>query len=254
MSLSVPMGARREAWDMKQGPLYKDKKFTSWSIKRVAEALSEEWGALHPIIEHGVMTTYSSTLTRISFKGEINIAVDIAKDKYPAHDSVEIVLLLRLSPNPNDLSTHVLNTLNLGTFLDALPQVTGQKLFSIKKDEPWEGSVLQATAQRAKPIIETMLTFESCFHLLLDDEYEVDGAKLDSKSLGLTHHLNQVKAYRLAEIYGHLEKLDEAIRAIKDYAESDELSRQRIDKLCVAKSPGGMDWLYTPEIIERLCK
>ncbi|HYH75618.1 MAG TPA: hypothetical protein VD735_06715 [Candidatus Saccharimonadales bacterium] len=97
-----------------------------------------------------------------------------------------------------------------------------------------------------------MLNFESCFHLLLDDEYEFADTKINSTNLSLTHHLNQVKAYRLAEIYGHVEKLDEAVKAIKDFAHKDELSRRRLDQLRQAGSAEGMNWLYTPELLERL--
>jgi len=235
-------------------PLYSDKKFTSWTIKRVAEALCDEWMSLNPKLEHDTGTAYSAKSTRISFKGEVQVTLDITRDKYPSKDSIEIVILLSLSPDPNDLSMHVLNTLNIGMFLDCLSDLTGKRLFSIKKDELWEGSILQTAARRGLPIIGSMLHFESCFHLLLDDEYEIGGTKLDSKSLSLTHHLNQVKAYRLAEIYGHPEKLDEAIKAIKRFATTDELSQQRLDKLCATKSPGGMNWLYTTEMLERLCK
>lgn len=239
---------------MNEGSLYKGRKITGWTIKRVAEVLSSEWELLGPDLKPDAMTAYSHKSTQISFEGAVKVTLGFVRDKYPPSDSVGIADTLSFNPNPSDLSMHVLNTLNLGMFLGLFPELTDKKLFIIKKEEPWEGSVMQIIARRGMPLIETMLKFESCFHLLLDDEYEIDGVRLDSKSLSLTHHLNQVKAYRLAEIYGHPEKLDEAIEAIKKFAEIDELSRQRLDKLCSTKSAGGMDWLYTQEMIERLCK
>lgn len=239
---------------MQEGPLFAGKKFTSWNIKRVAEALCEEWRALGPAFEPDAKTAYSSTLPRISFQGEIRVTIDIAKGKYPAKDFVEIVPLLRLSPDPNDRAFHVLNTLSLGLFMDCLVRAPGPDVpFTIQKQEPWQGSALQASARVMQGIIQALLTFETCFHLLLDDTYEINDVILDSKSLGLAHHLNQVKAYRLAEIYGHPEKLDEAVTAIKRYAQDDTLSGQRLDKLCTDQSAGGMDWLYTSEILRRLC-
>ena len=105
-----------------------------------------------------------------------------------------------------------------------------------------------------RSVIETMLLFESCFHLLLDDEYVINGTKLDMTHLSLMHHLNQVKAYRLAEIYGHPEKLNEAVEAIKRFAAIDELSGKRLEALLTKKTQDAANWLYTKELIERLRK
>ncbi len=237
---------------MNKEQIYRDKKFTAWNISRVMEALSNEWESLHPIFEPGAKTAYSHKSNRISFKGEINVTLDFIKDTYPAKNYIQITDPLSLSPNPNDLNTHVLNTLNLGMFLGGFPELAGSKLFVIRKDEPWEGSFIQTVAQRGRQVIEKMLKFETCFHLLLDDEYEVGGIKLNSKALSLTYHLNQVKAYRLAEIYGHPEKLDEAIEVIKRFARLDEITNERLIVLYAKDPKNDANWLYTTEFLERL--
>lgn len=238
---------------MNKTPLYKDKKVTNWTINRVAEVLYSEWKTLNPQLEKNV-AIYGKKTTLISFNGEVNVALEITKQRFPEKDFLEMYFEISLSPILYDLNTHVLNTLDMGVFIEIFPELKDERCFTLAKSEPWNGSLFAKAAQVMRTIIEIMLNFESCFHFLLDDEYKLNGSKLDSKSLSLTHHLNQVKAYRLAEIYGHPEKLDEAIKAIKRYAQIDELSHQRLEKLCTAKSAGGMDWLYTPEMIERLGK
>ncbi|HSW65686.1 MAG TPA: hypothetical protein VLI54_00925 [Bacillota bacterium] len=237
---------------MEQNSLYEGKKITSWSLDRVAEVLCEEWSVLSPELEKGV-SIYGKKTTQITFKGEVHVALELTRQKYPDKDSIAMYIGLSLSPLPYDLKTHVLNTLDMGMFMQLFPQLHGKHFFTIAKSEPWKGSLFSTAAQALQSVVRVMLNFESCFHLLLDDEYHVGGVRLASSSLSLTHHLNQVKAYRLAEIYGYPEKLDEAVQAIKGYAQTDELSQQRLDKMCAAKSAGGMGWLYTPEILERLC-
>jgi hypothetical protein len=238
---------------MKKESLYEGKKFTSWTINKVAEVLCDEWNTLNPKLENDVLI-YDKKTTLISFKGEVNVALEITRQRFPKKDLLEMYFETSLSPIPYDLSTHVLNTLDMAIFMKRFPELGGKHFFTIAKVEPWNGSLFSKTAQAMRSVIEAMLNFESCFHLLLDDEYEVNDVRLDMKSASITHHLNQVKAYRLAEIYGHPEKLDEAIRAIKSFAQTDELSQRRLGQLCESRSLGGMDWLYTPEMIERLCK
>jgi len=238
---------------MNKKPLYRDKKFTKWTIERVAEALCGEWRVLRPELEKGAVV-YDKKSTQISFKGEVNVALDIIKQRYPEKDFVQMYFGLSLSPVPNELKTHVLNTLDMALFVGLFPELSSGHFFTIAKTEPWDGSLFSVTAQAMRSIIEILLRFESCFHLLLDDEYEIGGTKLDSKSLSLTHHLNQVKAYRLAEIYGHPEKLNEAVEAIKRFAAIDELSGQRVAALCAKKPQDAANWLYTTGLLERLCK
>lgn len=238
---------------MTEETLYPDKKFSSWNINRIAEVLCDEWSSLNPELQKDVVI-YDKKSTLISFKGEVNVTLEITKQRHPEKDLVQMYFGLSLSPTPYNVKTHVLNTIDMALFMGLFPELSDKHFFTIAKTEPWDGSLFSKSAKAMELVIKALLGFESCFHLLLDDEYEVGGVKLKSSSLSLSHHLNQVKAYRLAEIYGHPERLDEAIDAIKRFAKTDKLSQQRLDKLCETKSPGGMDWLYTGEMLGRLCK
>lgn len=231
--------------------LYKDEKFTVWTFNKVTEALCDEWQPLKPTLQPNTLTAYSYKATRISFEGNVNVTLDITKDRLMSKDHIEIAVLLSLSPDPNSLETHVLNTFSLGEFMH-FPQLSGRKIFTIRKDEPWENSTLAFTARLGLQVIQAMLNFESCFHLLLDDEYEINGTKLDMRSMSISHHLNQVKAYRLAEIYGHPEKLDEAIAAIKTFAQQDELTMERLENLRSHVPDEASNWLYTKEFLKKL--
>lgn len=232
-------------------PLYEGRNFTSWNIAKVSEVLCEEWKHLGPVLQKDV-DIYGKKEIQISFRGEVSVALEVGKQRFPDKDSVQMYFRLSLSPVPYDLKTHVLNTLDMALFVGLFPQFSGKHFFTIAKTEPWQGSLFSDAAQMMALLINEMRNFESCFHLLLDDEYSVDDIRLDSASLSLSHHLNQVKAYRLAEIYDHPEKLDEAVLAIKRFAVIDEPTQRRLEQLRAAKSAGGMDWLYTHDLLERL--
>jgi len=200
--------------------LYEGKKFTSWTLDRLAEVIFEEWKDLDPKLEKGIIA-YEKKVTQISFKGEVNVALKIMSRRSSEKDLVQLYFVTSLSPIPNDLSTHALNTLDMGMIINLFPELEGKDCFSIGKTEPWEGSLFSQATKTMYSVVRTMLKFDSCFHLLLDNDYIIDDTKISSKKLSLTHHLNQVKAYRLAETYGHPEKFDEAIDAIKKFALTD---------------------------------
>lgn len=235
----------------KEESLHVSKKFTSWTIDRVAEVIYNEWGMFNPKLQKAVVV-YGKKVTQISFKRDVGVALEVGRQRYSDKDSVQMYFGLSLSPLPYNFKTHVLNTFDLADFVGLFPNLSGKHFFSIPKTELWNNSLLSEAAQAMYLVIKTMLDFESCFHLLLDDKYEIDGTKLDARSLSITHHLNQVKAYRLAEIYGHPEKLDEAVEAIKRFARIDELSKERLETMCAQNPQDASNWLYTTELLEKL--
>lgn len=231
--------------------LYEGKKIASWTLAKIAEALCDQLNTFDPVLEKDAVV-YGKKTIQITFRGEISVALDLTKQRFPNADSVQMYIGMSLSPNPYSPDTHVLNTLDMAVFLGLFPELKGKHFFTIQKTEPWDGSSLSKAAQAMRGLIESMLQFESCFHLLLDDEYTIQGTRLDSKELSITHHLNQVKAYRLAEIYGHPEKLDEAIEAIKKFAAHDQMSKERLEDLRAKNPEDAANWLYTQKMLEKL--
>jgi hypothetical protein len=232
-------------------PLYKDRKFKSWTVNNLAQILCEEWADLNPTLLKD-RDSYGKKVTSITFQGEVNVTLDIMKQRYPKEGSLQVVFPLSLSPKLDDLSTHVLNTFDFSHFVGCSSKLGSQSFFTIGKTEPWEGSIFQQTAQVGHSIIEVMRSFESCFNLLTKDESKVGDELFDMRSLELTQHLNRVKAYRLAEIYGHPEKLDEAIAAIKKGLKTNDSARRQVENFYGRKLSGDTDWLYTNDILERL--
>lgn len=231
--------------------LYEGKNFTSWTVARIAEVICEELQDLGPTLEKNAVV-YDKKATLITFSGEVTVALELANQRFPDKDVAQIYVGLSLSPKPYSLDTHVLNTLDMGALLGAFPELDGKHFFAIRKQEPWGGSLLAKAVRAMHSLVQAMLTFESCFHLLLDDEYTLKGERLDMKRLSFTHHLYQVTAYRLAEIYGHPEKLDEAAAAITRFAAGHRLSADRLEDLRAKEPKDAADWLYTPELLERL--
>ena len=97
-----------------------------------------------------------------------------------------------------------------------------------------------------------MLKFESCFEILIKDESKIENEIFDMRPLGQTQHLNRVKAYRLAEIYGHPEKLDEAIDAIKRGLMTNDFACRQVENFYQKRLSNKEDWLYTNDMLERL--
>lgn len=235
--------------------LYKDKKFRTWNIDRLAEALCEEWRVLKPELTIGKKTAYGYRATRISFSGEVRVTIDMSNSKVLDAGYVSPLFNLSLSPDPDDRSFHVLNTFQFMDFMELFPELSDRKtLFVIGKNEPWANSHFERSAQLGLLMVEILLNFNTCFDFLTNNTYEISGELLDTRKLLAGQYLNRVKAYRLAENYGHPERLEEAINAIRGSAKVNDVARQNLDKLCVTKSPGSATWLYTPEMIERLCK
>lgn len=236
-----------------QKTLYKDRKFKSWTILRLAEVLCEEWAELNPVLIKQRIA-YSSKMTSIQFKGEITVTLDIEQNRYPPENTLQVPFSLSLSPTPDSLEFHVLNTFQFGSFVGRSSKMGVKNCFDIHKTEPWEGSVFQKTAEVSKLIIEQMLEFDSCFDLLVKDKVKVGDEIFDMRELKLTQHLNRVKAYRFAEIYGHAERLDEAVDAIKKGMKKDESARRQVKEYYQKMLAGHEDWLYTKEMLERICE
>lgn len=231
--------------------LYKDKKFKSWSISHLAETLCDEWSDLRPRLIKN-RTSYGKKVTSILFDGEVNVMLDIMKQRHSKEDNLQVVFGLSLSPNPDDLSIHVLNTFDFSHFVGLSPKLAGRSYFTIENSEPWKGSIFQQTAQVGYSVIKSMLTFESCFNLLVQDESTVGDEIFDMRPLGQTQHLNRVKAYRLAEVYGHNDKLEVAIVKIKEGLENNSFARRQVEDFYEKISSGNEDWLYTNDMLERL--
>jgi hypothetical protein len=246
------MGTHRLSNDMTES-LYKDRKFKSWTILRLAEVSCEEWSDLNPQLVKGRMS-YGMKVTSIMFKGEVNVTLDIMRQRYPEENVLQVVFGLSLSPNPEDLTMHVLNTFDFSDFVGLSSKLSDINYFSIPKTAPWEGSVFQQTAQVSHGIIESMLSFESCFCLLTEEHPKVREEVFDMRSLEMTQHLIKAKAFRLAEIYGHPEKLDDAIAAMKRNLETNEPVRQRVERVAAIEISDTEDWLYTNNLIKRLHK
>lgn len=230
--------------------LYKDRRFKSWTVNNLAETLCEEWADLYPTLIKD-RKSFGRKVTSVAFHGEVNITLNIMKQRYPKDGILQVVFELSLSPKMDDLTTYVLNGFDFSHFVSLSSKLSGSNFFTIGKTETWEGSVFQQTAQVGRSIIETMLTFESCFNLLIQDESKVRGEIFDMRKTN--QQLMHVKAYSFANVYGHREKLDDAVVAIKRSLVKDDYARSKVEKFCLAKSADGEDWLYTNELLERIC-
>jgi hypothetical protein len=234
--------------------LYKDRKFKAWNIERLAEVLCEEWAALNPELILNKKTAYGFRASRISFPGSVHVTVDVSNSKNPEAEYVTPLFNLSLSPDPDDLSTHVLNTFQLSDFIQLFPELSGRKtVFVIGKSEPWVSSNFAQAVQLGLPLLEVLSDFDTCFDFLISKTYKIADDILDTEKLSIGQYLNRVKAYRLAQIYGHLERLNEAVDAIHTSADTNDRAKQDLDRLCAARSPGNASWLYTSEMINALC-
>lgn len=231
--------------------LYDAKKVTSWTVDRVSEVLTLEWHDLNPNLQLGVKS-YGAKVAQISFEGQVHVALHITQQRFAEKDVVAMDYGFSLSPKPYDIDTHVLNTFDMGAFIGLFPQYSGTNSFTIAKKEQWVTSRFANVANSMHALIEVLLSFDSCFDLLTSDLYEVDGVTLDLKSLSLTHHLHMVKAYRLAEIYGHPEKCQEAVRAILAFAQTDQLTHERLESLRQKDPKKDANWLYSEKLLEKL--
>jgi len=161
---------------------------------------------------------------------------------------------LSLSPDPDNFELHVLNTFQFSDFMALLPELADKKtLFVIGVNESWTNSHFARAAHLGIPMVETLLKFETCFEFLTSDTYKVAGEILDTSKLHMGQYLNRVKAYRMAEIYKHPEKYEEAVKAIRNAANNNEMAKRDLDRVCAAKSPGSAAWLYSPRLITALC-
>ena len=235
--------------------LYENKSFKTWDVSRLADVLCDEWSSLAPELTLSKKTAYGFKATRISFNGEVRVTIDMSKPKIARAGYITPLFNLSLSPDPDDLSFHVLNTFQLMNFMKLFPEISGNNPpFIIGKDEPWVASGFAKAASLGLPLIKELLQFNSCFGFLTSDTYEISGQVLDMKNLGIDQYLNRVKAYRMAQIYDHPERLEEAIDAIRKSAKNNDMAKKDLDRICNNKSAGSASWLYTKEMIERLCK
>jgi len=235
--------------------VYEGKKFKTWNVARLAEALSEDWHDLNPELTVNKKTAYGYKAMRISFPSSLRVTIDMSNTKIPDESRVSPLLNLSLSPDPDDINMHVLNTFQLADFMSLFPELSDRKtLFVIGVNEPWIGSHFARAAYLCQSLIKVLSTFDTCFDFLISDTYTIAGIVLDTKSLHMGQYLNRVKAYRLAEIYGHNEKLDQAAEAICASARQNDMAKRDLDRICATKSPGSASWLYTQDMIDDLCK
>ena len=228
--------------------LYKDRKISSWTVSALTEVLTEEWSCLNPIVTKGVF--YSKKGTILTFSGEVNIAIEVIKEPHAPEGEMHNALSLSLSPVPFSIETHVLNTFDFHYFMRALPEFSGKRVFMIGKHETWEGSIFSQVTAIVGSIIEEMLNFNRCFDLLTKDTFLVAGKKFDTTNDGFQQYLSRIKAYRLAEIYEHPEKLEDALNAIQESIETNGMAHDNFKRVC--ESGGVGSWLYTPEMVNRI--
>lgn len=231
--------------------LYEGKNFKTWTTNNLAEVLCEEWANLNPTLLLD-RKSFGRKVTSITFKDEVRVTLNIMKQRYSDTDKLQVVFELSLSPEIDDLKTHILNTLDFSDFIGTSSSITGELFFTIGKKESWNGSMFQETARIGKLVIEAMLKFETCFSLLIEDETKLGNETFDMRPLEQTQHLNRVKAYRLAEIYGHPEKLDQAVAMIKRGLPSNEFARNQIETVYQRLLAGKEDLHYTKDMIERI--
>ncbi len=231
--------------------LYSDRKFSTWTVGRIAEVLSEEWYDLNPTLSQNTRV-YGKKTALISFNGSVIVSLDVGSQPYAKPGRLDIGVGLSLSPNSWKLETHALNTFDFGMYIGLFSQLANSNFFSITKNQPWKDSSFSAVVDAGRMLIAYLQDFDSCFDFLTKDRNVIVGTILDTGSLGTTYHLNCVKAYHLAKAYNHPEKLDEAIKAIRKSAGANDFTRQRLERICQTKDARGLSWLYTPEIIESL--
>lgn len=231
--------------------LYKDKPFKAWTKGKLQEVILEQWSFLRPVIEKEA-EVYSTKSTIFIFSGDVTVAVELVKEPHSPSTELHTALSLSLSPKPFNISTHVLNTFDFGYFINSLPEYSDVKVFNIGKEEPWSGSTYSSVIDICGSLIEAMLDFDTCFDILTRDTFVVKGRSFDTRRNGFTQFLTRVKAYRFAEIYNRADKLDAALEAIQLSVETNDMAREKIQEILNKKDIRGLDWLYTPELVEAL--
>jgi len=61
---------------------HKDRAYAKWTINKVAEVLCDEWKDLNPKLDKDIFV-YEKKVTQISFKGEVNVALMLMKQRFP---------------------------------------------------------------------------------------------------------------------------------------------------------------------------
>lgn len=231
--------------------LYNNEKFTTWTLNHIAEVLYEEWSDMHPTLAKDA-EVYGRNVTNISFEDEVSVSLALSRQPYPQPGHLDLGIGMSLSPKSWDAKTHVLNTFDIADFLGLFPQLGNEKFLSIPKTCPWGDSYFPEVARASRSLLKVLLKFDACFELLTNNTYSISGDILNTKKLDLTYHLNCIKAYHLAKVYNHPERFDEAIKAIRDSASVSEFATKRLKEFCATHDPGGLEWLYSLEMIERL--
>lgn len=216
--------------------------------------LLKEWDYLGPtVVKNSPHYGYGKKSTLIVFdKGEITVSIELVKEPHAPKGTVHYVVSLSLSPEPFELKTHPLNTLNFNYFMAIAKCFNGQRAFGIGIYDAWEGSTFAEAVAITGHIIEELQSFSSCFAILTKSRFKIGKYRFDTKNYIFDQYFTRVKAYNLAEVYGHTEVLQNAYVFIRASVPNNRIAEKDVMEIVRNYEHSGRGWLYPPSLVERL--